>query len=822
MANYWPRFAERAVLAALADMPVVMLEGARAVGKTSLCRELASKGALGVIADLSVPETLAAAQRDPERWVRTLSVPAVVDEAQLLPELTTAVKRVVDERGEAAQFLLTGSAQIGRAGLGGSDPLAGRAQRVTLRPLTSAERRGAGTGDIVSLVDTLFDSPLPEHHTFEAISSRGLLADIRAGGIPGISLSRGRRTERQLRDVVEAYLEAVLYMEVPGEAFDLMRAKRLLRAVLSTPGGLLNMSKLGSDTGLSRPTVERYAALFETRFLVTRLPALRADAQGVQRAHPKMHGYDTALSAAMTGGASRTSDPTAAAFGPLLENHVVNDLLADAAWSRVRPNVGYWRDRGSTGGREVDVVLTDQTSRMVGVEVKSGTRVRSRDVAGLRALQERSDLHRGFVVYLGDELRRLDDGIWALPIQAFYEPSAMAAPTRPVAPTGASARQTPARENLVTGALHDREAALFLSYVRADDDAEGGRIKAFAQKLADRYAFNYGEQLDVFLDKQIGWGEQWRERIAEELQRTTFLVAIVTPAFLNSQACRDEVLEFMTAARRLGHEDLLLPILWRRPPDLDRLVEEGDTVARALAETQWVVWEEHRYQDPDSGALNRAVDELAARLFQASRSLSASPIMQAAEGSVAEPEELVDALERIESAIEALPDDMEAFGSAFERLSPAMESTGGPPPGGSAKGLRAWARRFADAVEPARANLDEATRRLRERWASLDEGIGVLLRFIAEQPLLAAEPSTRELLDSIEALPAELASTFPETELADTEQLVALMSSFSRHLRPISESVGQGLTVFRDMVTSSRAWAEAAHSARDSPAREDD
>lgn len=810
MFAYRRRFAERAVLTALADTPVVILEGARAVGKTSLCRELASQGALGSIADLSVPETLASAQRDPEQWVRSLTTPAVVDEAQLLPEVSLAVKRVVDERGDFAQFLLTGSARIGRAGLGGSDPLAGRAQRIILRPLTSAERRDTGSDGFTSIVDALFDGPLPEDRAFQAIVPAELLADIRSGGIPGISLSRGRRTERQLRDVVEAYLEAVLFMEVPGESFDLMRAKRLLRAVLSTPGGLLNMSKLGSDTGLSRPTVDRYVGLFETRFLVNRLGALRADARGVQRAHPKMHGYDTALSAALTGGANRSSDPTAASFGPLLENHVLNDLLADAAWSRSRPELGYWRDRGTTDEREVDIVLTDQAGRVVGVEVKSGTRVRGRDVAGLRALQERTGLHRGFVVYLGDEFRQVEDNIWSLPLQAFYRPSLMSAPRPAAPPAGSSPRHPPGKEDPVTGPSHNREAALFLSYVRADDDAEGGRITAFAQKLAERYAFNYGDQLDVFLDRQIGWGEQWRERIAEELQRTTFLVAIVTPAFLNSQACRDEVLEFMAAARRLGHEDLLLPILWRRPPELDRLVEEGDAVARALRETEWVVWEEHRYQDPDSGALNRAVDELAARLYEASRSLGTPLTLQAVDGAVVEPEELVDVLEKIEVAMEALPDDMETFGSAFARLGPAMEATGGPPPGGSASGLRAWARRLADSTEAARADLDEAIRRLRGRWLSLDEGVSVLLRLISEQPALAADSSARELLESVESLPAELSSLLPEGELVEVEQMVALMASFSRHLRPLSRTVGEGLTVFRDMATSAQAWAEAA------------
>src|SRR5690625_4231335 len=134
--------------------PVVVLHGPRSVGKTALVRRLRDQGHLAAVVSLTDASTLHVAQQDLQGWLRELPQPFAIDEAQLLPELPLALKNYLDDTGDELQVLLTGSAQIGRTGFGGSDPLAGRARTFTLPPLTEAELHGAE--DEWSVPDQLF------------------------------------------------------------------------------------------------------------------------------------------------------------------------------------------------------------------------------------------------------------------------------------------------------------------------------------------------------------------------------------------------------------------------------------------------------------------------------------------------------------------------------------------------------------------------------------------------------------------------------------------------------------------------------------------
>ena len=174
---------EDALLSAMAAFPVVVVEGGRAVGKSTLCRSIIDRNAWPEIIDLSDPGVATALRLDPLRYLRDLREPAFIDEAQLLPELLIWVKRVVDERhGRPGQFVLTGSARIGRQQLGGSDPLAGRAARLRMWSMTPAELAGVPAANAKSFFDDgNWDSLIAEPPVEEWDVRRGL-----HGGLPGI------------------------------------------------------------------------------------------------------------------------------------------------------------------------------------------------------------------------------------------------------------------------------------------------------------------------------------------------------------------------------------------------------------------------------------------------------------------------------------------------------------------------------------------------------------------------------------------------------------------------------------------------------------
>jgi excisionase family DNA binding protein len=95
------------VLAALADTPVVVLNGARQVGKTTLVARLDYPSSTEVVT-LDDAANRDAARDDPRAFVSRPVDTLVVDEAQLEPGLFRAIKSEVDRYRRPGRFLLTG------------------------------------------------------------------------------------------------------------------------------------------------------------------------------------------------------------------------------------------------------------------------------------------------------------------------------------------------------------------------------------------------------------------------------------------------------------------------------------------------------------------------------------------------------------------------------------------------------------------------------------------------------------------------------------------------------------------------------------------
>src|SRR5581483_9777033 len=98
---------------ALKDTSVILINGARQTGKSTLCRQLVEKGIFsGQSVTMDDPTTLAAAQTDPLGFLQDLGSHAIIDEVQRAPELFLSIKKVVDEGRKERRMILTGSADV--------------------------------------------------------------------------------------------------------------------------------------------------------------------------------------------------------------------------------------------------------------------------------------------------------------------------------------------------------------------------------------------------------------------------------------------------------------------------------------------------------------------------------------------------------------------------------------------------------------------------------------------------------------------------------------------------------------------------------------
>ena len=396
----------------LSAAPVVVLEGPRACGKTAIGEMLQGIGAVATRADLSDPTVLAAAQASPTSFVDNLRTPAFIDEAQLLPELPLAIKRRVDRDRERGAFVLTGSSRLGRAQLGGSDPLAGRALRLGLWPMTQGELQGKPL-DLVSVLTQI--TTLPPALPHAQISHAALIERIRRGGLPHLAGLVGPVEPLLRGQMAQEYAEGVLYHEI-GSRHDRAEMLRMFRYLAASTARIANVSSIAKELNVTRVTANERLASLESSFLVHQLSGHRSSEHRTLTAHPKIHATDLGLAA----WAARLGDETpAAVFGAMVETLVINELVAQAAWSGTVEAVRHWRD--TPRKLEVDAVLIHRDGKATAVEVKAGADVRPDDLKGIRAfLADTAQPHLGIVFYSGGLVLQLDEKIWAVPISALW------------------------------------------------------------------------------------------------------------------------------------------------------------------------------------------------------------------------------------------------------------------------------------------------------------------------------------------------------------------------------------------------------------------
>ena len=411
------------LLEALADTPVVLLNGARQTGKSTLAQSLREAIPRRYLT-LDDHTTLAAARSDPAGFIAALAGPVVIDEIQRAPELFLAIKAAVDRdraRGQAAgRFLLTGSANVMLLPAL-ADSLAGRMEIVPLTPLSCAERAGDPKRN---RAEWLFDGDLTTHPVPPC--ERELFIDtLLAGGFPE---AVARNTPRRRQAWFDSYLQAVLQRDVRELANleQLTELPNLVQLLAHRSASLLNFAELARSSGIAQTTLKRYFTLLETLFLIHRLPAWeRNPAKRLVKA-PKVFLPDSGLLAHLTGHTTDTLATAPGLPGDLVETFVCAELLKHLAFSA--RGLSLWHYRTQTG-IEVDFLLEDRHGKLTGIEVKAAATVDGKDFKGLRHLQETeaARFQRGIVLYAGREYVAFGAGLYAVPMSVWWATQSPAA-----------------------------------------------------------------------------------------------------------------------------------------------------------------------------------------------------------------------------------------------------------------------------------------------------------------------------------------------------------------------------------------------------------
>ena len=169
----------------------------------------------------------------------------------------------------------------------------------------------------------------------------------------------------------------------------------------------------------------------------------------------------------------------------------------------------------------------------------------------------------------------------------------------------------------------------FWSYHRPDGGHSDGRMARLHALLEGEIRGRVGEAVRIFRDEEtLRVGAEWEREINDELDRSSFLIAVVTPGFLRSKWCCDEVLRFRQREAALGRHDLIFPIHYIDVADF-RAHRRGEchdpAVLDLLYQRQLLPFENFRHDDTSDPTVRRIIGRLARDIYARLYALDEAP-----------------------------------------------------------------------------------------------------------------------------------------------------------------------------------------------------
>lgn len=407
----YPRHIAPLLADALADTPVVLVNGARQSGKSTLVQSAALAPRQYLTLDDAV--VLHAARSDASGFINGLQGPVTLDEVQRAPELFLAIEAAVDRDRQPGRFLLTGSADVLLLP-GIADSLAGRMEVLSLWPLSCAERAGSVQPNRAEALFAGDWSAL----SVPPCELAELIGQLVAGGFPNAVV---RGTARRRDAWFDSYIQAILQRDVRELANieQLTEIPNLLQLLATRSGTLLNFAELSRTAGLAQSTLKRYFALLEMLFLVVRLPSWERNPGKRLVKAPKVFLPDSGLLAHFMGLSADSLAAKPGLPGGMVETFVLAELLKHVAFSDQRLTLWHYRTLSHI---EVDFILENRQGHITGMEVKASATVDGKDFKGLRHLQETEPalFQCGIVLYAGREVVPFGDRLWAVPLSIWW------------------------------------------------------------------------------------------------------------------------------------------------------------------------------------------------------------------------------------------------------------------------------------------------------------------------------------------------------------------------------------------------------------------
>lgn len=323
---------------------IVVLYGARQLGKTTLCKQIIQESNLKTIE----------ANADQGKYVDILSSRDLnrlqsltegyellfIDEAQRIPNLGLNLKIIRDELPHL-KVLVTGSSSLSIA-QSISETLTGRKIIFNLFPISLTE-----LGE--------------EKNTFETLE---YLHDLLIYGAYPEVITTGNLIKK--REVLNEIYNSYLYKDIleMANVQHPTKLKELVSLLAFQTGSEVSINELSNSLSINRETVERYIDLLEKSFVIYRLGGYSKNLRKEVTKQNKFYFYDLGIRNCAIGNFHYVDQRDD--IGRLWENFVINERKKYLEYSRMFASSYFWR---TYTGAELDYVEY-RDAKLYGYEIK--------------------------------------------------------------------------------------------------------------------------------------------------------------------------------------------------------------------------------------------------------------------------------------------------------------------------------------------------------------------------------------------------------------------------------------------------------------------
>lgn len=395
------------------EFPVIVVSGARQVGKSTLLQMI--KDYTMDYVTLEDIDTRNLALSDPKYFLKQHEFPLLIDEIQYAPNLLPYIKIIVDEvrlnnlkenKHNKSLFWLIGSQQF-KVMKDVSESLAGRVGVLNLYSLSlseiSKQRFSLFNPNIEILKNKEVEVKADSKKIFERIFN---------GGMPSIVTDEAKRNDffsSYINTYIERDIKQLLNVGKTIEFYNFMQYIAVRTAQK------LNYSIIANEVGVDSKTIKNWISILESSGIIYLLQPYYSSLSNRIIKSPKLYFMDTGLCSYLAKYPNPETLEVGALSGAIFETFVVSEIIKNFTSNGIDPkiNLYYYRDKDQ---KKVDLIYVEGEI-LYPIEIKKWVSPANPDKNFSVLNKYSNNVASGLVICMTNKLQPINKNCWLCPVE---------------------------------------------------------------------------------------------------------------------------------------------------------------------------------------------------------------------------------------------------------------------------------------------------------------------------------------------------------------------------------------------------------------------